>query len=86
MCNATLIISIKQTSDITKQIKSLGESGLFMKGVSKTIKNKVNEQKDGFLSMLLGILGGSSLVNLLTGTIRAGECEISTDQSCCLIL
>ena len=86
MCNATLIISIKQTSDITKLIKSLGESGLFMKGVSETIKNKVNEQKDGFLSMLLGILGGSSLENLLTGTIRAGECEISTGQSCCLIL
>ena len=86
MCNATLIISIKQTSDITKLIKSLGESGLFMKGVSKTIKNKVNEQKDGFLSMLLDILGGSSLENLLTDTIRAGECEISTDQSCCLIL
>ena len=86
MCNATLIISIKQTSDITKLIKSLGESGLFMKGVSETIKNKVNEQKDGFLSMLLGILGGSSLGNLLTSPIRAGECEISTDQSCCLIL
>ena len=86
MCNATLIISIKQTSDITKLIKSLGESGLFMKGVSKTIKNKVNEQKGGFLSMLLGILGGSSLGNLLTSPIRAGECEISTDQSCCLIL
>ena len=86
MCNATLIISIKQTSDITKLIKSLGESGLFMKGVSKTIKNKVNEQKDGFLSMLLDILGGSSLGNLLTDTIRAGECKISTDQSCCLIL
>ena len=86
MCNATLIISIKQTSNITKLIKSLGESGLFMKGVSETIKNKVNEQKDGFLSMLLGILGGSSLENLLTGTIRAGECEISTGQSCCLIL
>ena len=57
-----------------------------MKGVSETIKNKVNEQKDGFLSMLLGILGGSSLGNLLTSTIRAGEWEISTDQSCCLIL
>ena len=31
--------------------------------------------------MLLGILGRSSLGNLLTGTIRAGECKISTSQS-----
>ena len=31
--------------------------------------------------MLLGILGRSSLGDLLTGTIRAGECKISTGQS-----
>ena len=50
--------------DIT--IKALQEFGLLIKGVSKTIKNDVKEQKGGFLSMVLGILGASLLENLLT--------------------
>ena len=64
-----------------KIIKSLEESGLFIKDVSKKIKNEAKEQ--GFLSMLLGSLGASLLGNLLAGkgaivtrqgrgTIRAG--------------
>ena len=40
--------------DIVKIVKSLEESGLLIKGVSETIKNKAKKQKDGFLSMLLG--------------------------------
>ena len=52
--------------------KSLEESSLFIKGVSKTIKNDAKEQKGGFLGMLLGKLGVSLLGNLLIGkgTIR----------------
>ena len=58
--------------DIT--IKALQEFGLLIKGVSKTIKNDVKEQKGGFLSMVLGILGGSLLENLLTGKgVRGGR-------------
>ena len=38
-----------------------------MKGVTKTTENETKEQKGGFLSMLLGILGASLLGNLLTG-------------------
>ena len=43
--------------------------------VSETIANEVNEQKGGFLSKLLGILGASLLGKLLTckGVTRAGE-------------
>ena len=43
-----------------------------MKGVSEPIKNEAIEQKGGFLGMLVGTLGASLLVNLLTdeGTIR----------------
>ena len=37
-----------------KIIKSLEESGLVIKRVSKTIKNEPKEQKGGFFSMLLG--------------------------------
>ena len=62
-------------NDIMKIVKSHDESGLLIKGISKTIKNEAEEQKRRFLSMLLGILGASLLGNLLTGkgTIRAGQ-------------
>ena len=35
-------------------IKSLEESHLLIKGVSKTIKNEAKKQKGGFLGMFLG--------------------------------
>ena len=80
--NTTLIISNEQLNDIMKNVNSLGESGLMIKGVSETIKNEAKEQKGGFLSMLLGILGVSLLANLLTWkcTIRAGEGAIAMIQ------
>ena len=37
--------------------KSLKESGLLIKCVRESIKSKAEEQKDGFLYMLLGTLG-----------------------------
>ena len=40
-----------------KIVKSLKESSLSIKGVSKTFKNEAKEQKGGFLEMLLGTLG-----------------------------
>ena len=61
--------------DILKIGKSLEDSGLLLEGVSETIKNEAKEQKEGFLSMLLGTLGASLLGNMLAGkgVIRAGE-------------
>ena len=61
--------------DIIKIVKSLKDSGLLLKGVTKTVQNEVKEQKGGFLSMLLGTLGASLLVNLLPGKgiYRAGK-------------
>ena len=58
-----------------KIVQALEDSNILLKGVSETIKNESKEQKGGFLSMLLGILGASLLGNLLTGkgTARAGE-------------
>ena len=53
--------------DIIKIIKSLEDSGLLLKGVTKTVQNEVKEQNVGFLSMLLGTLRASLLGNLLTG-------------------
>ena len=62
-------------NDTKKIFKSLEESGLLIKGVSKTIKNEAKEQKGGFLGVILGTSGASLLENLLTGkdTIRLGE-------------
>ena len=63
----TLIISNNKMEDIIKIIKSLRDSGLFLKGVSKTVENEANKQKGGFLSKLLGTLGASLLRNILAG-------------------
>ena len=72
----TLIISNDEMNDIIKIVKSLEDSGVLLKGVSKTIQHEAKEQRGGFLPMLLGTLGASLLGNLLNGgkgVIRAGE-------------
>ena len=51
--------------NIIRIVKSLEDSGLLLKGVSKTIQNEAKEQKGGFLSMLLGKLGANLLGNIL---------------------
>ena len=50
--------------DIIKIVKSLEDSGLLSKGVSKTIQNEAKEQKGGFITTLLG-----RLVPILLGNI-----------------
>ena len=80
--NATLIISNKDMDDLIKIVKSLEDSGLLLKGITKSVQNEIKEQKGGFLSMLLGTLGAILLGNLLNdkgvnkkgkGIHRAGE-------------
>ena len=60
---------------IIKIVQSLEESGPLIKTISEAIKNKVKEQKGGFLSMLLGTLAANTLGNALSGkgVIRAGQ-------------
>ena len=48
----TLIISNQEMNDIMKTVKSLKESVLLIKGISKIIKDEVKEQKGVFLTML----------------------------------
>ena len=76
------MISNEEMNDIMKIVNSLKESGLLIKGVSETTKNEAEEQKGGFLRMLLGTLGDGLLGNLLTakGTIKAGKGVIATSQ------
>ena len=71
-----LIIEQEDMNDIIKIIEALENSGILLKGVTKTIENETKEQRGEFLSMLLGILGASLLGNLFTGRkgiVRAGE-------------
>ena len=78
-----LIISNEEMEDIMKIVKSLEESGLLVKGISETIRNKTKEQKGGFLPMLLGTLAarllGSALIG--RGVIRAAEGRIRAGQN-----
>ena len=79
---ATLIISNEVTNDIMKIVKSLEQSGLLIKDVSKKNKSETKERKGGFLGMLLGTLDASLLGNLLTGksTVRAGDSTVGAGQ------
>ena len=54
-----------------------------IKDVSKTIKNEAKEQKDGFLGVLLGILGANLLGNMIAGkdVLRAGGGTIRSGQN-----
>ena len=63
----TLIISNEEMDDIMKIVQALEDSKTLLKGVTKTIKNEIKEQKGRFLSMLLGTLRASLLGNLLAG-------------------
>ena len=65
--NTTLIISNNEIGDLIKIVKSLGDSGLLLKGVTESVQHEIKEQKGGCLSMLLGTLGASLLGNLLNG-------------------
>ena len=76
-----LIIEEEDMKDIMKIIEALENSGILLKGDSKTIENETKEQRGGFLSMLLGTLGASLLGNLLTGgkgIMRAGEESVAS--------
>ena len=62
--SGTLIKSNKKMNDIMKIVKALEDSGILLKGITKTIENETNEQKAGILGMLLGTLVDSLLGNM----------------------
>ena len=75
----TLLISNNEMDDTLEIVKSLENSDVLLKVVSETIRHEAKEQREGFLSMLLGTLGASLLSDVLSkvlsgkGVIRAGE-------------
>ena len=54
-------------NDILEIVQAIEDSNILLKGVTKTTKNEIKEQKGGFLSMLLGTLGASLLGNFFAG-------------------
>ena len=60
-----MIISNDEIEHILKIVESLEDSGLLLEEFSETIKSEAKEQKEGFLSMLLGALGASLLGDTL---------------------
>ena len=67
-----LIVEQEDMNDFIKIIEALENSGILLKGVTKTIENETKEQRGGFLRTL----GASLLGNLLTGgkgIMRAGD-------------
>ena len=78
---ATLIISNEEINNILKISKTINDSNIWLTGVTTTIRNEIKEQKEIFISILLGTLGASLLGNLLSrkrtvrgreGIVRAG--------------
>ena len=69
-----LIISNDEMKDM-KIVKSLENSFLLLKGVSKTIQKEAQKQNRGFLSLLLGPLGSN-----LSGNMLSRKGAIGTSQ------
>ena len=78
----TSVFSNEDLNDVMKTVKTFEESRFLIKCVSKTVKNGIEEQKGGFLSILAASLGASLLGSMLSGkgvitarsgTIRIGE-------------
>ena len=63
-------------NDIMKIIEALENSGILLKGVSKTIENETKVQRGGFLSMLLLgnlLTGGKGIMRVGDEIVRAGD-------------
>ena len=49
----TLFISAENVNDIIRIIKSLEDSGIFIDGVTETVKHEIKKQEGEFLSAIL---------------------------------
>ena len=62
----TLIISNGKMDDVMNIVKSLEDSGLLLKDITKTIENETKEQKCRIFSIVLGALRDSIPGSLLS--------------------
>ena len=63
----TLIRSSAEMKNIMKIVKSLEDSSLLIKDVTKITENKTKKQRGGYFGMLLDILGTRLVRNMLAG-------------------
>ena len=77
-------MSNEEMNGIMKIVKPLEESGLLIKGVSNTTKNKTKERILRVPSILLDTLRASLSGNLSTGkrTSKAGNDTVRAGQKC----
>ena len=71
----TLLISNNDLNNLLKVIICLENNGILLDGITEAVKDEVKEQRGGFLSTLLSVVGSALLFNMLSGkgVIRAGE-------------
>ena len=62
----TLVISNEDMDEIIRIAKLLQNSGIWIDGVSETVKRKIKKQESGFIGILLETLGASLLGNMFT--------------------
>ena len=80
LTDITLTISSKDMGDIMQIIQALEDKGIIVPGTTETVSEEVQEQRGGFLGMLLGTLGASLLGNLLTGSRGSGVFRAGTKE------
>lgn len=71
-----LVISNEEINDIMKVLKSLGNSGIFLKGNEKTITNEAKEEKDNFVIILLCTFGVRYLFTLGVHYLEKEQLEL----------
>ena len=62
-----LVISNEEMNYIMKIVQALEDSGVLLKGVTKTIENQTRSKSGGYLGLLLGIQASTLLGNMLSG-------------------
>ena len=89
LSTTALIILDEEINDIMKIVKSLKESNLLIKGVSKTINNDNKEQKKISFNAIRNIscqyvrkcITGREVIRAGKGAIKAGEGTITAGES-----
>ena len=57
-------------NDIIKIIKSLEDSGVWIDGVTETVKHKIKKQEGGFLGTLLAPVNASLMQPVISSVVK----------------
>ena len=65
-----MFISNKNINDIIKSIKLLEDSGVFIDGVTETVKHEIKKQEGRFLGVLLAPLAVSLVQQVMFSVVK----------------